>query len=50
MLLVYKLESNIFRQISAKLLLKKKEALLWRLSFGMGNFAKDCLQLLVNRI
>jgi len=28
----------------------KKAALLWRLSFGMGSFAKDCLQLLVNRI
>jgi len=28
----------------------KNAALLWRLSFGMGSFAKDCLQLLVNRI
>jgi len=28
----------------------KKAALLWRLNFGMGSFAKDCLQLLVNRI
>jgi len=25
-------------------------ALLWRLSFKIGNFAKDCLQPLVNRI
>jgi len=28
----------------------KKAALLWRRSFGMGNSAKDCFQLLVNRI
>jgi len=29
---------------------KQTAALLWRLSFGMGSFAKDCLQPLVNRI
>jgi len=38
------LEGYIFKQISAKLLPKKKAALLWRLSFRMGCFAKDCLQ------
>ena len=27
----------------------KKAAIFWRLSFGMGSFAKDCFQLLVNR-
>jgi len=27
-----------------------KKALLWRLSFRLGSFAKDCLQPLVNRI
>jgi len=44
------LESYIFRQLSAKLLLTTKAALLWRLSFRMGSFAKACLQPLVNRI
>jgi len=29
---------------------KQTAALLWRLSFKMGSFAKDCLQPLVNRI
>jgi len=29
---------------------EKKAALLWRLSFGMGSFAKDCFQPLVNTI
>ena len=29
---------------------KQTAALLWRLSFRMGSFAKDCLQPLVNRI
>jgi len=38
------LENNIFRQISAKFLLKTKAALLWRLSFRMRSFAKDYLQ------
>jgi len=28
----------------------QKAALLWRLSFGMENFVKDCFQPLVNRI
>ena len=28
----------------------KNAALLWRLNFGMGSFAKERLQLLVNRI
>jgi len=28
----------------------KKAAVLWRLTFGMGSFAKHGLQLLVNRI
>ena len=28
----------------------KKGTLLWRLSFGMGSWAKYCLQLLANRI
>jgi len=27
-----------------------KAAILWRLSFRMGSFAKDCLQPFVNRI
>jgi len=27
-----------------------KEALLWRLNFKMGGFARDCFQPLVNRI
>ena len=44
------LESSIFRQMSAKLLPKTKAALLWRLSFRMGSFAKACLQPLANRI
>jgi len=44
------LESYIFRKISAELLLKTNTALLWRLSFRMGSFAKACLQPLVNRI
>jgi len=38
------LGSYIFRQISAKRLLKAKATLLWRLSFRMGSFAKACLQ------
>jgi len=29
---------------------RQKAELLWRLSFGMGSFAKDCLQPSVNRI
>ena len=29
---------------------KDKKQHLWRLSLGMGSFAKDCFQLLVNRI
>jgi len=28
----------------------KKAALLWKLSIGMGSFAKNCFQPLVNRI
>ena len=44
------LESYIFRQTSAKFCRKQTAALLWRLSFTMGCFAKDCLQPLVNRI
>jgi len=46
------LESYIFRQISAKFLPKTKSStsLLWRLSFTMGSFAKDCFQPLVKRI
>jgi len=36
--------------MSAKLLAKTKAALLWRLSFRMGSFAKACLQPLVNKI
>jgi len=44
------LESYIFRQISAQLLLKTKAALLWRLSCRMGSFAKACFQPLVKRI
>jgi len=36
--------------MSAKLLPKTKAALLWRLSFRMGSFAKTCLQPLVKRI
>jgi len=44
------LENYIFRQMSAKLLLKTKAALLWRLSFRMSSFAKACVQPLVNRI
>jgi len=35
------LESNIFGQISVKFL--PKAALLWRLSFRIGGFAKYCL-------
>jgi len=41
------LERYIIRQIFAKLLTKTEAALLWRLSFRMGSFAKACLQLLV---
>jgi len=37
-----------FREISKNK--RQKAALLWRLSFGMGSFATDCLQPLVNRI
>jgi len=44
------LESYIFRQTSGKFCRKQTAALLWRLSFMMGSFAKDCLQPLVNRI
>jgi len=44
------LEIYVFRKISAKFLLKTNPALLWRLSFRMGSFAKDCFQPLVNRI
>jgi len=29
---------------------RQKAALLWRLGFGMGSFAKDCHQPLVKRI
>jgi len=43
------LESYVFRQISAKYLLKTKALLLWRFNFRMGSFAKDCLQPSVNR-
>jgi len=44
------LESYIFRQTSAKFWRRQTAALVWRLSFRMGSFAKDCLQRLVNRI
>jgi len=44
------LENNIFRKNLCEVLPTKKETLLWRLSFRMGSFAKDCLQPLVKRV
>jgi len=51
MMLVYTLlESYGFSGKSRIFCRRQKAALLWRLSFGMGNFAEDCFQPLVNRI
>jgi len=44
MLVDLMLESYIFRQIAAKLLPKTESSMLWRISFRMVSFAKDCLQ------
>jgi len=44
------LEKHHFQANVCKLLAKTKAALLWRLSFTMGSFAKACLQPLLNKI
>jgi len=45
------LESYSFSGKSLRIFCRRqKAALLWRLRFGLGNFAKYCFQPLVNRI
>ena len=50
MMLVYTRESDFQANLCEAFAEDKNAALLWRLSFGMGSFAKEWLQLLVNRI
>ena len=44
------LESYIFRQTSGNFCRRQTTTILWRLSLGMGSFAKDYFHPLVNRI